>query len=148
MEKSLGLTCDIRIAPCSPLWDKHSDVSVAKLPKIFNCNCYPMATKELFQTMGGRKQERFHLVKAYVKPTFTTEKNNHTIETRQTCYYFSNVLCTLMLCRAKLDLLTESFLYLESWVFSLYLTNWVKYCFGGGLQACCNICLLSQGFPV
>jgi hypothetical protein len=61
MERSLGLTCDIRIPSCSPLWDKHSDVPVAELPKILNCNCYSTATKELFQTVAGKKDNFFQV---------------------------------------------------------------------------------------
>lgn len=52
LEKSICLTCDIRITPCSPLWNKYSDVSVAELPKIFNRNCNSTTRKELFQTMA------------------------------------------------------------------------------------------------
>lgn len=57
LETSVGLTCDVRITSCSPLWDKYSNVSVPKLPEILHCNCDSTAREELFQTMAVRNKE-------------------------------------------------------------------------------------------
>lgn len=47
------LTCDVRVPPRPPLWDKHSDVPVAELPEVLHCDRYAAAAEEPLQAVPG-----------------------------------------------------------------------------------------------
>lgn len=54
----MSLTCNGRVTSCSPLWNKHSNISVATFPKVLNSYCNSSTGEEFPQTMTESETKR------------------------------------------------------------------------------------------
>lgn len=54
----MSLTCNGRVTSCSPLWNKHSNISVATFPKVVNSYCNSSTGEEFPQTMTESETKR------------------------------------------------------------------------------------------